>query len=249
LCFFATVRRSANARSDSRRRPAAIRPTRLRWRSRSRWTQTGKRRGPDPPVGAPPKARPTEAGQANADRPLPLETPDPDVPFSLSATALASVGVLAQTAPGLEVGLDKRWTRSFETHFAVFGVWEVDGAPYDPGRTFTTVLLAAILDGCAGASVGTVRLRACGGGAFGVLLTYTANATSIPTNGWVAPTLRLDARVPLSRSLVFVASVDGFASLFRPFREAFTGGGELILNIPPLPEYGLGAGGGLAFDL
>jgi hypothetical protein len=211
---------------------------------------------PPKPLAAPPapavvlpKPRPAEPRPVSADRPLPLEAPDSEAPRSLSATGLAFFGVLAQTAPGAQVGLDWRWTRWFETHFAVFGVGDADRAPYDPTRTFTTVLLAGVIDGCAGAPAGAVRLRVCGGGAFGAVLSYTANATSIPTNGWVAPTLRLDLRVPLLRSFVLVASVDGFASLFRPWRQAFTGGGESAPSIPPLPEYGVGAGAGVAFNL
>ena len=64
--------------------------------------------------------------------------------------------------------------------------------------------------------------------------------------GWAAPTLRLDARIPLRGSLALVASVDGFAPVVRPTRptDAYPG-----LTLPPVPAYGVGIGGGLAFDL
>jgi hypothetical protein len=59
--------------------------------------------------------------------------------------------------------------------------------------------------------------------------------------------LRVDARFPLRGSLALAASVDGFVPVVRPTRP--TDDGYASLTLPPVPAYGVGIGGGLAFDL
>jgi len=191
-----------------------------------------------------------EIRPAEADRVLPPPRPASKHPVSVSAAALGSVGLLPQAAFGLAVGLDTRWTRAFETHVAVFGVTATSVPPYSAnGSTLTTTLGAAIVDACAGASVRSMRLRTCAGGAFGAVLSNASEeGVQIPVIGWAGPTARVDGTLPLTRSVAVSASVDGFMALLRPDRTVESGGGYFPA-LAPLPAYGLGAAAGLAFDL
>ena len=203
---------------------------------------------------------PPASAPAPVSTPVPLALPDLRLPvaehlaspappaanpaLTVSATALGTAGMLTEPAAGVALGFDHRWTRVFETHLVLLGVMDssVPMPNYPPVGSIRDNLYATILDGCAAASVGWTRLRACAGAAFGLL---TGNP-GIHTVGWAAPTLGADARLPLGRSLALVASVDGFAPVVRPTRP-IDGWGALTL--PPVPAYGVGIGGGLAFDL
>jgi hypothetical protein len=208
----------------------------------------------EPPPASAPAPVSTPAPVALPDLRLPgaehLASPAPPAAnpgLTISATALGTAGVLTEPAAGVALGFDHRWTRVFETHLVLLGVMDnsVPMPNYPPVGSAGWIrdnLYATVLDGCAAASVGRTRLRACAGAAFGLL---TGNP-GIHTVGWAAPTLGADARLPLGRSLALVASVDGFAPVVRPTRPIDTYVG---LTLPPVPAYGVGIGGGLAFDL
>jgi hypothetical protein len=169
--------------------------------------------------------------------------------LDVSVTALAAVGMLPRVAPGIAIGIDRRWTQSFESHVSVFGVSEANHEDFGPPSTWvTTSLVAATLDACTGHTVEPARLRACVGGAYGLVASGYGLGPIRPV-GWAGLNARLDARIPLTPWLTFAPSVDGFATLVHPNRRVEAEDGSLVWTLGPLPSYGVAAGLGLAFGL
>jgi hypothetical protein len=174
-----------------------------------------------------------------------------------SVTALVTTGVLARSAPGIEVGLNAAANSWFDAQFLVFGVTET-GSSTDQTLTATFAIhasvIAAAVDGCTGTTINGGRLRACLGVAAGVLISHVAQTNyeppvyvGAPAVGWGGATARLDARFPLTPFLAVLVSVDGFAPWIRPHPQVVAVG--LPEALDPAPAFGLGAGSGLAFDL
>jgi hypothetical protein len=156
-------------------------------------------------------------------------------PLSLTATGMATVGVLGKPSPGIAVGLSRSWTRLFATEVEAFAAWLSIDDPYDTYDP--TRLLGAALDACATTWERPFELRGCLGAAFGAV-----SSKDVKTVGWVAPVVRAEARYdPLGLFL----SVDGFEPVLRPARRIESWAGYAS----PVAPFGLAISGGLAFDL
>jgi hypothetical protein len=152
-------------------------------------------------------------------------------PLSLTATGMATVGILGKPSPGVAVGLSRSWTRGFATEVEAFDAWL---NTYGPAR-----LLGAALDACATTWQRPFELRGCLGAAFGA-----ASSQDVKTVGWIAPVVRAEARYNPHAFIGLFLAVDGFEPVLRPARP--------FPDDPSWPGYaslGLAISGGLAFDL
>jgi hypothetical protein len=200
---------------------------------------------PSPPPPAPvnaPAPAPEPPPRSSPGVGMPRSSPRVGVPdrpaLSLTAEAFASYdlvpGLAFGAAAALEIG---RWR---------MGALGTLPASVDVGTGSARVsLLAALAQACLTTSLSALGLRACPGLAAGVVLASGRGffASSSVTVAWVAPIVRGDATLPLTRSLALVLGGSLVVPVLRPRLDVRFGPSE------PFPPVGGNIGLGLAFRL